>query len=748
MKHIGFDESTVLSEYARIANELGLVKTAEEDKDKDKKKKKEGDEPKDEDKKDEEESEDDEKDQDADGPKLQGLTPMPKTLEEAMRLPPGPMRDSHVKRLMSGSGKFKVDGPPAAPASPLGDAMKGVKAPLSTPPLAGPRDMGPAAAPKSRTVAPIQTKPNAPNIDLGPKKDIPVVNPGKTSSRKDELAKEADGKIYDVSGETGEQLVDSAHPGGGTRTELSHSKTDENLVETIVEQQARDLEVARSVPKGTYAALVTLHEKLEKMGYKEILAPLKSAIDKVATTDLIITHNLTTLANKLDSKGYVDAANHVDMLLALAGPAEHAKMLAQSLPAWPAAGGGAGRAPGAIMSRLGPAASKVGGAAAGIGGLALKALPWLASPALGIGIAGGATVGIAAYFIGKDLFYMSGTLDNLIDRFGDLDPNEQAAPVVNQWVGELNRLKGKLTIPKASIDAETQKQIVQQRAKDTQEIAQSLSALQQQWASDIKPNLTDWGFDASQAEQVLNNTVTKFTQMAAQVAAKAGQAGKAADQQKAVEKQEEVAKKTGPAKPGEGPAKKKTIFNDYARSRRFAKRFNYALRDIDAEHRNKIRWDREADATKTVTPMVKGDLQKALTRVRDAGGWVKFEEAMDKIRAGGGDVREGFEDAEQKDMKGTNMDAPADEEGRFMKLEYVRNRIADKIMERFKKAGYGVEKVDTQKLYEMAQQTAKNNMDTKNLTPDDEGQRRLESFLADIVNHPNFATKAKSILKK
>lgn len=92
--------------------------------------------------------------------------------------------------------------------------------------------------------------------------------PGKKASKTEsEKVKMAEERLYDVSGETGEQLVDKAHPGGGTRTELTHSKTDENLVETIVEQQKRDVEVALSMPKGTYAALLNLADHLDKLGY-------------------------------------------------------------------------------------------------------------------------------------------------------------------------------------------------------------------------------------------------------------------------------------------------------------------------------------------------------------------------------------------------------------------------------------------------------------------------------------------------
>lgn len=86
------------------------------------------------------------------------------------------------------------------------------------------------------------------------------VNASVKSAAKDE------GQKYDVTGETGEQLVEKAHPGGGTKTELTHSKTDENLVETIVEQQKRDIDVVNKMPKGTYAALVGLADRLDKLG--------------------------------------------------------------------------------------------------------------------------------------------------------------------------------------------------------------------------------------------------------------------------------------------------------------------------------------------------------------------------------------------------------------------------------------------------------------------------------------------------
>ena len=584
MKHIGFDESTVLNEYFRIAGEKGLVKEAEkneEENHEDVKELAEGDKDflKDlvkelsEDNADKEEKEDE---QDAEDPMAQF-----KSMFENKDLTGKP---SGVKEL----SKNITQGP----------AAKGLqfRGPAPTSPQQG---QG-----QSKDIGPIQTTPTG-TAPKSPKPDYPVQVPQKQSALKVDFPKEAEGKVYDVSGETGEQLIDSAHPGGGTKTELTHSKTEENLVETVVEQQEKDIGVARSVPKGTYAALLQLREKLEKLGYGDKLATLDAAIKKVASTEEVITHKLVALANELDKRGYVDAANRVDAILAIATPFA-------ALPS-------------AIMAVPGALFGGGGGFAAGFGAanaIGLAALPWL-------GAAGAvAGAGIAAYFIGKDLFYMKGTLDNLIGRFEDLDPNEQAVPVVNQWIAKLKELKSKLVIPQASTDAATQKKIVEQRINDTQEVAQTLQTLQKQWATDIKPNLNDWGFDPDQAENVLNNTVAKFTQMAAQLASKGTQVGEAVQTQK---KLEEKAKEQSGAAKEKG---KSTIFNDYAKARRFSVRYNRILRDLDEEHRNTIRWDNEADATKTVTPALRKDLVKALRRLKDAGGWDAFEAEMDEKRAG------------------------------------------------------------------------------------------------------------------
>lgn len=136
----------------------------------------------------------------------------------------------------------------------------------------------------------------------------------KTSSKKQENVKTAD-EHYEVTKGTGKEIIDEAHPGGGTKTELSHSKTDENLVETIFEAHEKHLEVANKKPTGVYAALADLYLGLSKMGHKEKLGGLKKLIKVVATNEAVIEHTLVRLADNLDASGHTKAADAVDSLL-------------------------------------------------------------------------------------------------------------------------------------------------------------------------------------------------------------------------------------------------------------------------------------------------------------------------------------------------------------------------------------------------------------------------------------------------
>lgn len=288
MKHIGFDQSTVLNEFARIAHEKGFIKVAEEGK-----------------------------------PETKGPGPQPKEeqkmLEPEVKTKKPDLAKEFDKVLVRYPGikKYYAGGPATKrlitelESGAMKDILRRIGGVLS--PLVSEysklrevivEGLRGAKVPEQRIkqIAPEATR------RVTEEQELP-----KVSSKKDAAIHED--KKYDVFDETGEDLVDIAHPGGGTKTELSHSKTDENLVETIVEQQERDKEVAMSVPKGTYAALVKLYNQLNKMGYKDHLDGLAKTIKAIATPEDILSHTLYSLANKLDSLGFVEAADKVDNLL-------------------------------------------------------------------------------------------------------------------------------------------------------------------------------------------------------------------------------------------------------------------------------------------------------------------------------------------------------------------------------------------------------------------------------------------------
>jgi hypothetical protein len=96
------------------------------------------------------------------------------------------------------------------------------------------------------------------------------------------IYKAAVDRLYGITGETGEQLVGDAHPGGGPVQ--VPAKDDGGKVETVVEQQKKDMEAATGKPTGKQAAFVA--------------------------------RQLAALANRLDSEGKTEAALLVDKTLA------------------------------------------------------------------------------------------------------------------------------------------------------------------------------------------------------------------------------------------------------------------------------------------------------------------------------------------------------------------------------------------------------------------------------------------------
>ena len=264
MRHIKFEESTIMRELARIAQEQGLIKTAEVE--------------------------------------------IPSTKPEPVQ----PGTDPEFNRILSKypdvnavyKGAFQnVDG------AKLFDSLK-----LFTNELA-------VELPKvvrSRLMQPlVQNVRKFYAGKLKPQDQSRIENVLMTAmaSADEDVVKTADGKLYELFSETGEDLVEKAHPGGGTETELTHSKTKENLVETIVEQQEKDIEVAQKAPNGTYATLIELYSKLSKLGFESKLDVLKNAISTVASPEVVLEHTLLVLSDELDRLGYTKHADFVDGLL-------------------------------------------------------------------------------------------------------------------------------------------------------------------------------------------------------------------------------------------------------------------------------------------------------------------------------------------------------------------------------------------------------------------------------------------------
>ncbi len=98
------------------------------------------------------------------------------------------------------------------------------------------------------------------------------------------LYKSAVDKLYDITGETGEQLIGEAHPGGGPT--MVPAKDEGGKVETIVEEQKRNMEVARKQPTGKQAAfvakqLVALANRLDAEGKREAALLVDKALDEL-----------------------------------------------------------------------------------------------------------------------------------------------------------------------------------------------------------------------------------------------------------------------------------------------------------------------------------------------------------------------------------------------------------------------------------------------------------------------------------
>jgi len=107
------------------------------------------------------------------------------------------------------------------------------------------------------------------------------------------IYKEALDKLYDVTSETGEQLIEQAHPGGGPI--IAPSKEEGGKVETIVEEQKKSIDKATKAPTGKYADLVmnliATANSLEDEGRAEEAQLVDDTIRDLLETDPFVSRS-------------------------------------------------------------------------------------------------------------------------------------------------------------------------------------------------------------------------------------------------------------------------------------------------------------------------------------------------------------------------------------------------------------------------------------------------------------------------
>jgi hypothetical protein len=139
---------------------------------------------------------------------------------------------------------------------------------------------------------------------------------------------------------------------------------------------------------------------------------------------------------------------------------------------------------------------------------ALSGLAALSVPGIGWALLLGGALTMGIFALTKQ---MDDNLTDLIDRLGDLDPNERAQPVVDDWIKRLEAFKPVMALAPTTTDVKERAQLTAQKYTSMKELEAYLQAMLQQWPQ-VKSNLTDWGFDDAQAEYALKKTTTKMTQ--------------------------------------------------------------------------------------------------------------------------------------------------------------------------------------------------------------------------------------------
>ena len=120
------------------------------------------------------------------------------------------------------------------------------------------------------------------------------------------LYKIAMDKLYDITGETGEQLLNSAHPEGSVT--LAPAQNDGGVVETAVDQQKKNIAVVSKDPTGKYAStiksLIATANRLESEGNISDAEKVDRAINELIKKNPFLHNGVAKAASTSINKKY------------------------------------------------------------------------------------------------------------------------------------------------------------------------------------------------------------------------------------------------------------------------------------------------------------------------------------------------------------------------------------------------------------------------------------------------------------
>lgn len=159
-----------------------------------------------------------------------------------------------------------------------------------------------------------------------------------------------------------------------------------------------------------------------------------------------------------------------------------------------------------------------------------------AGTGIGAGILGGLGIGTGvipavlaaagvAYTVYQVMQHADDNVEDLISRLDALDPNDRARGVVDEWMKELEQFKNIFQIQVKSQDPVQRANQIKEQIKNINALLAYLKGIWEQWGPEVKPNLTDWGFDAKQAENALSKTIQATEAGLAQIRQSAQQEG-------------------------------------------------------------------------------------------------------------------------------------------------------------------------------------------------------------------------------